>query len=506
MWVHRVMRFSIHSIYISLAILHTREPGLANALCCAAQPSYNTDRMAPSTLYTQLLSTCLPRTQLIGAFVAISVVFIASHIAFALFLSPFRHVPGPLLCKMTRFYLRYQDIRLQRNQKIYEWHLKYGSVVQIAPGEVSFSNPHVAKEIYSVSAKYPKSSYFDNLAMYGYRSVFMARDARHHQKLRKRTFRCYQASTIHKPATLEYVRTRARNASRELGKTTDASGGSVNVFLPCNTYSFDNVTRFALGPDLCTNAISNTPESQKMVKGWEECEVWAPMNFNLPKIIATVKFIVKIVTGNKSFLEGDNTLQKWTTSQLTTAMRRPLEEDRDSLVQQLLRVKGDDDAALSRDEIAEELLDNFFAAQSVVTNALVFLLWDFARFPEWQDKVRRELMSLPRQADGLPSYADIEALPILDACLQESSRVHPLASGRAERVMPVAKAYDEIMIPSGVSVGYRAMIHCVIADDKNRPSFPRPLSHSITTAMHSPNQPCLILHDGLTLMKRSWRR
>lgn len=66
--------------------------------------------------------------------------------------------------------------------------------------------------------------------------------------------------------------------------------------------------------------------------------------------------------------------------------------------------------------IAEEILDHFFAAQSVVTNALTFLLWDLACHPGWQSKVGRELQSLPAQGDGLPSFADVDAASILDAC------------------------------------------------------------------------------------------
>jgi hypothetical protein len=38
--------------------------------------------------------------------------------------------------------------------------------------------------------------------------------------------------------------------------------------------------------------------------------------------------------------------------------------------------------------------------------------------------------------------------------LQESSRVHPLASGRAERVVPLTKSYDQTIIPKGVSPSF----------------------------------------------------
>lgn len=66
----------------------------------------------------------------------------------------------------------------------------------------------------------------------------------------------------------------------------------------------------------------------------------------------------------------------------------------------MLDYRSEDGSRLPLDEIAEEILDNFFAAQSVVTNALVFLLWDLARFPTWQQKIRQQLESLSLEQDS----------------------------------------------------------------------------------------------------------
>jgi len=240
------------------------------------------------------------------------------------------------------------------------------------------------------------------------------------------------------------VRLRALAAVRQDGATID-------VFPRCNSYSFDNITRFALGPYLCSNAISEAPEARCMFQGWEDCEVWSPLGFNFPIVLSLVKFVVRHVANDKAFLTGDERLQRWTSAQLALAVDEPRRSGEESLLRQLLDVKTEEHLGLPIDEIAEEILDNFLAAQSVVTNALVFLLWDLACHPGWQSKVRRELQTLPTQGDGLPSFADIDAAPILDACVRESSRIHPLSSGRAERVVPVTKVYDQVIIPAGVS-------------------------------------------------------
>lgn len=87
------------------------------------------------------------------------------RVVHALYFSSLAHAPGPAINKVTELPLRILNARLQRNERIFEWHQKYGPVVVIAPGQVSFSSVPVAKEIYSVTAKYPKSSYFDSLLL-----------------------------------------------------------------------------------------------------------------------------------------------------------------------------------------------------------------------------------------------------------------------------------------------------------------------------------------------------
>ena len=387
----------------------------------------------------------------------VAILLLVARIIHALYFSPLAHVPGPAMNKVTELPLRILNARLERNERIFEWHQKYGPVVVIAPGQVSFSSVPVAKEIYSVTAKHPKSSYFDSLAMFGYRSVFMAKEASEHRRLRKRIFAYYQPTSVFKPAVVGYVREYAKRACIEMGKAISAKHAgvvaTVDVFVHCNNFSFDNITRFCLGPNLCSDTIRGGEEARSIYVGWEECELWVPLGSSFPIALSLVKFFKKQIQGNKLFLTGDSRLQAWCVQQLSIAAKDPAKagQESESLLRQMLEYKSEDGSRLPLDEIAEEILDNFFAAQSVVTNALVFLLWDLARFPAWQKKVREQLKSFPTERDGLPSWADIETASVLDACLQESSRVHPLASGRAERVVPLTKSYDQTIISKGVS-------------------------------------------------------
>jgi hypothetical protein len=98
--------------------------------------------------------------------VLILLIATALHVMYSLCISPYCHIPGPWMCKITSFFTIYHDFRRHRTGKMNEWHSKYGPVVLIAPGEVSFSGPSATREIYGATGRHPKSQYFDNFLSY----------------------------------------------------------------------------------------------------------------------------------------------------------------------------------------------------------------------------------------------------------------------------------------------------------------------------------------------------
>jgi cytochrome P450 len=108
---------------------------------------------------------------------------------------------------------------------------------------------------------------------------------------------------------------------------------------------------------------------------------------------------------------------------------------------------------LSTSWIYAEVLDNLNAAQATITVALTYLLWNLAYNSNWQDRIREELTQLPCQDDGFPTFADINAAPIFNACIKESYRLNSLSSGSAERIVPLGKEYNGVLVPPGVRIG-----------------------------------------------------
>lgn len=84
--------------------------------------------------------------------------------------SPLRKVPGPAVSLFTSLVLKWKEINASRTVYIHELHEKYGSVVRVAPNEVSFTSWPAVKEIYcSGGSGYDKSDFYNLFRIYGRR-------------------------------------------------------------------------------------------------------------------------------------------------------------------------------------------------------------------------------------------------------------------------------------------------------------------------------------------------
>lgn len=394
--------------------------------------------------------TVLPSLQLCFVTIALSLAIGTTlNIIHALFFSKYRHIPGPRLSKITRLYLAYHDFRLTRNEKIYSWHERYGPVVLIAPGEVSFSRTGATREIYGAAGRHPKSDYFARFATYGEWPTFTVKGYDEHRDKRRLTFSLFQSTTIYGAAYVDPIRQRVRTFLDEVEKDI-CFGSTLDLFARVGLYVFDNMTRFAYGPRYCASTIENECQERSMVQGLREREIWNNRLFDLPTLYLLLQKVVAFFTSNPRFLNAEHELTQWNSRCFAHAAGDPLTQSDSSLLRFLMQAKTKSGGGLTRNYIASETLDNINGAQTTTTAALTYVLWNMARNPKWQQAARDELAVLDLQNDGMPLFADINNASVLDACIRESYRVNPISSGRAERIVPATKPYDGVVVPADV--------------------------------------------------------
>ncbi|GAB7354915.1 hypothetical protein MBLNU459_g5543t1 [Dothideomycetes sp. NU459] len=178
--------------------------------------------------------------------------------------------------------------------------------------------------------------------------------------------------------------------------------------------------------------------------------MWNNLLFTFPLGYRIVRWAVRYLRNNPDFLAAEQRLSDWIKERLALANGGTSTDTNDSFLRTLKEAKPRIEKTLSSDWVSAEVVDNIHAGQITVTVALTYVLWNIARSPDWQQRIRQEIGRLPLQDDGMPSFTDVDRSRVLDACVRESFRVNPLSSGRAERVVPVAKSYEGVYLPRGV--------------------------------------------------------
>ncbi|EAW12122.1 cytochrome P450 [Aspergillus clavatus NRRL 1] len=135
-------------------------------------------------------------------------------------------------------------------------------------------------------------------------------------------------------------------------------------------------------------------------------------------------------------------------------------------------LEKDPDARPLELAVASELLDHLVAGHETSGITFTYMMWELSQRPRLQAELRRELLTLtPSLQDplvatsegpvpALPSPAFIDALPLLDAVVRETLRLHSPAPAPLPRVTPCCPGGTTIEgyphIPGGIKVSSSA--------------------------------------------------
>ncbi|RAK94783.1 cytochrome P450 [Aspergillus ibericus CBS 121593] len=113
--------------------------------------------------------------------------------------------------------------------------------------------------------------------------------------------------------------------------------------------------------------------------------------------------------------------------------------------------------------IASELLDHLVAGHETSGITFTYMMWEMSKWPELQARLRGELASVKGSLryggrdEELPPLAEIDGLPLLDAIVRETLRLHAPAPAQLPRVTPPEGTWlHGYRIPGGVQVSSSA--------------------------------------------------
>ncbi|KAA1474646.1 cytochrome P450 [Dentipellis sp. KUC8613] len=106
--------------------------------------------------------------------------------------------------------------------------------------------------------------------------------------------------------------------------------------------------------------------------------------------------------------------------------------DGKDVISVLHRANSSEDPAkrLSPNELYDQISTILLAGHDTTSYTVTWLFWELSKHPSWQVKVREEIIAtrnnVTARGDSDLSAADLDGMPILNAVLKESMRLHPI--------------------------------------------------------------------------------
>ena len=345
---------------------------------------------------------------------------------YQLFFSPLRNIPGPLLAKLSQYYIILVDVAGTRTSHIHELHKGYGSAVRIGPSEVSFSNIETIKELYAPATPYMKAPWYEAMSTPPL-GVFSLTDKKAHSDRRRLVSHVFSQSNLleTEPLVAQHVSNLAKRVRNGVGKPLNMLG----LF---RSFSLDVVGDLFLGRSFEALDSDELPQFAHdvdynfILRGIGYAFPWLEyILYRLP--IPSVKYFITANDRIAAFAK--NAFYDYID-------QHGRDSGRKDLLTKMLAIKSED-ARLSDKAAYLELANFIFAGTDTTSTTLVYLFWELARHPEWQQRLKQEL-DTHLKGDNLeiPKLIEVQDLPILEAVTNEALRLHPAAPASLVRVVP----------------------------------------------------------------------
>ncbi|KAF2136173.1 uncharacterized protein K452DRAFT_140447 [Aplosporella prunicola CBS 121167] len=290
-----------------------------------------------------------------------------------------------------------------------------------------------------------------------------------------------QSSPSLRAATSVILHGRLLPLLADLSSQSGDAAGIIDIYNLFAALTMDFITAYLFGLSASTNFVQDTTARDEYLRLYRCRQDFSFWPQELPKLTSFLakmglRLVPKFVDEANASLEAFNSRmceKARTVAAKTSAVEHPEEypavyaQMQAAMARDQEKASGNGMAPLNDEEqqteMASEFLDHSSAGFETSSITLAYFAHEISQRPELQDRLREELRSLdpPLTLDSkpeLPSAKALDALPLLQATLQETLRLHAAIPGPQPRVTPAKGAslgpagreYSDL--PGGVKV------------------------------------------------------
>ncbi|EGD99107.1 cytochrome P450 monooxygenase [Trichophyton tonsurans CBS 112818] len=338
-------------------------------------------------------------------------------IIYPAFLSPLAKIPNAhFTSPLSPLWILWRRFRMTGNRTIHAAHMKHGPIVRLGPSEVSINCYEGGlRTVYT--GGYEKHEWYPRLfGSFGTISMFSMVGSKEHSARKRMLANIYSKSYLQASPQLKAV-TEAILFDR-LFPVLEGFGLHYCIYL-----WLAGCVEFYTKPITTEGMVLYIPQSQGCDGANAFMEKWG---------------LDTCDKAEENLSSSDPIAAPVVYRQLKQALQKHFAANPDP------RLEGQDVAQKIRLEVACETFDHLTAGHETSAITLTYLFWELSKNPEIQEKLRTELKTLvpnviPLDHGGsskLPPHKSIDALPLLDAIVMETLRLHPPIPGIQPRLTP----------------------------------------------------------------------
>ncbi|KAI1858918.1 hypothetical protein JX265_005747 [Neoarthrinium moseri] len=391
--------------------------------------------------------------------VAICVSFLWYRLLRNKFKNGLADLPGPPLASWTRFWMLWDVNKGGHMYTMRELHRVHGPIVRIAPNNVSIADSAAIKSIYSPSAKFTKSEFYDvmNFRMDGKLNegnIFAVRDEAKHTEAKR------QFASLYSPRKLLTYEKRVDETSHLfftlLNERFAKDGVKFNLGEWLQFYAFDVVAQITFSDHLGFlregKDIDGVIHFLYTFNRYSSTVAQYPILHSLLLANPIVEWLSDPTRNNPVINFVQSILKERNDSTETNHV---------DMIQDLNEMRKNNPEKVPAHRVVDMCAGNILAGSDTTGIALRALLHLLLTNPRCYKKLRDEIDEKDKEGALSSPIQMNEAsdLPFLQACLKESMRMHPSVGMSLERLVPKGGAtICDRYFPEGTVVGVNPFV------------------------------------------------
>ncbi|QBZ61995.1 hypothetical protein PoMZ_10869 [Pyricularia oryzae] len=375
-----------------------------------------------------------------------TVAFLLGKCIYNLFFHPLRHYPGPFLCRASRVFYLFWDVRGLSHWKVKQWHDQYGEVVRISPDELSMTNPEVWSTAYGFGAGgFDKDPKWWNKNVGGVDNILTA-DDQGHRRMRRLQNPAFSDKALRsqEPRMTRYIDMLIQQLRRQ-----SSQGPTVDINLWYNFATFDLIGDLAFGePFHCLRdgrwhwwltavfEIFKAGTYIRAARRFPTALYYAILLCIVPKKLLQMR--------ERQYMFGVERIN-----------RRLEQTDTDKTDFMSYILQADDEKGMTVEEMYTSAQVLIVAGSETTATALTSGTYFVLSNPDVYARLRAELdAAFASEADITLQSTQRSHLPYLHAVVDETLRMFPPGPGAFPRVVPDGgRTILGRFIPGGMTVG-----------------------------------------------------